>query len=149
LNYKLREVTPMEEEKTKKEPEPEKPKKDLEPDVKDKKYYQAKLEDLGGDAEKFAIKASASIKKAIDQALASRNTVLTIRVNDESNRKLNMLVDAGLFKSRSESAAFLIEEGIKSQPYLFQKITERLEKIDKIKEELKSIVSEEIQKTKK
>jgi len=139
----------MEEEKTKKEAEPEKPKKDPEPDVKDKKYYQAKLEDLGSDVEKFAIKASASIKKAIDQALASRNTVLTIRINDESNRKLNMLVDAGLFKSRSESAAFLIEEGIKNQPYLFQKITERLEKIDKIKEELKSIVSEEIQKNKK
>ncbi len=139
----------MEEEKTKKESEPEKPKKDPEPDVKDKKYYQAKLEDLGSDVEKFAIKASASIKKTIDQALASRNTVLTIRVNEESNRKLNMLVDAGLFKSRSESAAFLIEEGIKSQPYLFQKITERLEKIDTIKEELKSIVSEEIQKNKK
>jgi len=139
----------MEEEKTKKEVEPEKPKKDPEPDVKDKKYYQAKLEDLGSDVEKFAIKASASIKKAIDQALASRNTVLTIRINDESNRKLNMLVDAGLFKSRSESAAFLIDEGIKNQPYLFQKITERLEKIDKIKEELKSIVSEEIQKNKK
>jgi len=139
----------MEEEKTKKEAEPEKPKKDPEPDVKDKKYYQAKLEDLGSDVEKFAIKASASIKKAIDQALASRNTVLTIRINDESNRKLNMLVDAGLFKSRSESAAFLIDEGIKNQPYLFQKITERLEKIDKIKEELKSIVSEEIQKNKK
>ncbi len=139
----------MEEEKTKKEAEPEKPKKDPESDVKDKKYYQAKLEDLGSDVEKFAIKASASIKKAIDQALASRNTVLTIRINDESNRKLNMLVDAGLFKSRSESAAFLIEEGIKNQPYLFQKITERLEKIDKIKEELKSIVSEEIQKNKK
>jgi Arc/MetJ-type ribon-helix-helix transcriptional regulator len=139
----------MEEEKVKKEAEPEKPKKEPEPEVKDKKYYQAKLENLGSDVEKFAIKASASIKKAIDQALTSRNTVLTIRVNDESNRKLNMLVDAGLFKSRSESAAFLIEEGIKSQSYLFQKITERLEKIDRIKEELKTIVSEEIQKNKK
>ena len=139
----------MEEEKVKKEAEPEKPKKDPEPEVKDKKYLQAKLEDLGSDVEKFSIKASASIKKAIDQALTSRNTVLTIRVNDESNRKLNMLVDAGLFKSRSESAAFLIEEGIKSQSYLFLKITERLDKIDKIKEELKTIVSEEIQKNKK
>jgi Arc/MetJ-type ribon-helix-helix transcriptional regulator len=129
--------------------EEEKVKKEAEPEVKDKKYYQAKLDGLGSDVEKFAIKASASIKKAIDQALTSRNTVLTIRVNDESNRKLNMLVDAGLFKSRSESAAFLIEEGIKSQSYLFQKITERLEKIDRIKEELKTIVSEEIQKNKK
>lgn len=130
----------MEEEKTKKDPETE---------SKDKKQqYQAKLDELGTQVEKFAIKTAASIKNAIDQALSARNTVLTIRVNEESNRKLHMLVDAGLFKSRSESAAFLIEEGIKNQSYLFQKITEKLEKIDKIKEELKSIVSEEIDKTK-
>jgi hypothetical protein len=55
-----------------------------------------------------------------------------------------MLVNAGLFKSRSESAAFLIDEGIKSQTALFAKISSKLEKIDIIKEELKNIVSEEI-----
>jgi hypothetical protein len=56
-----------------------------------------------------------------------------------------MLVDVGLFKSRSESAAFLIQEGIKSQEALFAKISTKLKKIDKIKDELKDIVSEEIE----
>ena len=55
-----------------------------------------------------------------------------------------MLVDVGLFKSRSESAAFLIQEGIKNQEALFAKISTKLKKIDKIKDELKDIVSEEI-----
>jgi len=55
-----------------------------------------------------------------------------------------MLVDVGLFKSRSESAAFLIQEGIKSQEALFAKISTKIKKIDKIKEELKEIVSEEM-----
>ena len=90
--------------------------------------------------EKFAVKTAESIKKAIDKALAARNTVLTIRVNEESNKKLNMLVDCGLFKSRSESAAFLIEEGIKNQEPLFSKVKDKLETIDKIREEIKSIV---------
>jgi hypothetical protein len=55
-----------------------------------------------------------------------------------------MLVDAGLFRSRSESAAFLIQEGIKSQRSLFDKIENKLKKIDKIREELKEIVTQEI-----
>jgi len=55
-----------------------------------------------------------------------------------------MLVDVGLFKSRSESAAFLIQEGIKSQEALFAKISTKIKRIDKIKEELKNVVSEEM-----
>ena len=70
--------------------------------------------------------------------------MLTIRVNDECNQKLNMLVEAGLFRSRSESAAFLIQEGIKSQRSLFDKIASKLKKIDQIREELKEIVNQEI-----
>ena len=103
------------------------------------------LDEFGNQVEKFATKTAESIKKVIDKALSSRNTVLTIRVNDECNKRLNMLVNAGLFKSRSESAAFLIQEGIKTQEPLFAKITNKLEKIEKIRDELKSIVSEEIE----
>jgi Arc/MetJ-type ribon-helix-helix transcriptional regulator len=111
---------------------------------KEKKQHRP-LDDFGNQVEKFAVKTAESIRKVIDRALASRNTVLTIRVNDESNKKLNMLVEAGLFKSRSESAAFLIEEGIKSQRDLFAKITDKLEKMEKIREELKVIVSKEVE----
>jgi len=118
------------------------------PETREKKL-QSKLDDLGSQVENLAAKTAESIKRAADKALASRSTVLTIRVNEDCNRKLNMLVDAGLFKSRSESAAFLIEEGIRSQDALFAKIISKLDKIDKIKEELKTIVSEEISHTKK
>ena len=109
------------------------------------KKQQGAFEDFGNQVEKFAVKTADSIRKVIDRALASRNTVLTIRVNDESNKKLNMLVEAGLFKSRSESAAFLIEEGIKSQEPLFSKIMDKLKKMEKIRDELKVIVSNEVE----
>lgn len=109
-----------------------------------KKHRKGKLDELASQVEKIATRTSESIKKVIESALASRNTVLTIRVNDESNKKLNMLVEAGLFKSRSESAAFLIQEGIKSQETLFNKIQAKMKRIESIKRELKNIVSKEI-----
>jgi len=123
----------------------EKSKKNSDSEKKEKKR-QSPLDEFGNQVEKFATKTAESIKKVIDKALSSRNTVLTIRVNDESNKKMNMLVEAGLFKSRSESAAFLIQEGIKYHETLFTKISGKLEKIDKIKEDLKTIVFEDTEK---
>ena len=102
------------------------------------------LEEFGEQVEKFASRTVESIRKTIERALISRNTVLTIRVNGEANKKLNTLVEAGLFKSRSESAAFLIEEGIKHQEALFLRIANKMEKIEKLKGELSEIISREI-----
>ena len=113
-----------------------------------KRAHRDTFEDIGNQVEKFASKTAESIKKVLDKTLSSRNTVLTIRVDNESNIKLNMLVDSGIFRSRSESGAFLINEGIKSQESLFSRIASKLEKIDKIKEELSGIISEEIKATK-
>jgi len=109
------------------------------------KKHKDTLEDLGNQVERIASKTAESLKKVWDKTLSSRNTVLTIRVDDESNEKLNMLVGAGIFNSRSESAAFLIKEGIKGQETLFAKISNKLEKIEKIKMELAGIVAKEME----
>lgn len=109
------------------------------------KEKQTTLDELGNQVGKIAAKTAESIKKVIDKALASRNTVLTIRVNDESFEKMSKLVDAGLFKSRSESAAFLIQEGIKRREDLFTKIEGKLKRMEKIREELKTIVEKEME----
>ncbi|MFZ2053323.1 MAG: hypothetical protein WAU81_03910 [Candidatus Aminicenantales bacterium] len=114
--------------------------KHRDPGKKGKNQVESAISEIGDQMEKLATKTAESIKKAIDKALASRNTVLTIRVNEESNKKLNMLVETGLFRSRSESAAFLIEAGIRSQEALFSRIKDKLETIDKIREELRTIV---------
>jgi Arc/MetJ-type ribon-helix-helix transcriptional regulator len=123
----------------KEQKEDQKPKQDQEQEKK----RQSAFDEFGNQVEKIAVKTAESIRKVVDKALASRNTVLTIRVNDESNRKMNMLVDSGLFKSRSESAAFLIQEGIKNQGVLFSKISSKLDEIEKIRGELQKVVSEE------
>lgn len=114
--------------------------------VKKEKSRQNPLDEFGNQVERFASRTAESIKKVIDKALSSRNTVLTIRVNDECNTMMNMLVESGLFRSRSESAAFLIQEGIKKREELFVKIRGRLEKMEKLREEMKTIISQEMSK---
>ena len=112
--------------------------------TEERKQVKGKLDELTLQVEKVATKTAESIKKLIEKALSARNTVLTIRVNEEANEKLNMLVQAGIFKSRSESAAFLIQSGIKSQKELFDKINDKLKQIEKLRKELRETVAKEI-----
>ena len=64
-----------------------------------------------------------------------------VRVNDESLKQLDALVQSGIFKSRSEAAAFLISEGIKAQEPLFTRIAERIKEIERLRSELKDIIT--------
>lgn len=86
-------------------------------------------------------KATESISKAIESALAARDHVVMVRVNDDSLKQLDALVQSGIFKSRSEAAAFLISEGIKAQDALFARISERIKEIERLRSELKDIIT--------
>jgi len=63
-----------------------------------------------------------SMGKAVTSALQDRANVVMVRVNDETLRHMDMLVEAEITKSRSESAALLISEGIKANARLYDKI---------------------------
>lgn len=77
------------------------------------------------------------------EGLGHRANVVMVRVNEEVLQKLEDLVEAGIFKSQSESAAFLIQEGIKAQEALFQKISEHTKRIRELRQELKDLVNRE------
>jgi len=85
-------------------------------------------------------KATESISKAIESALSARDHVVMVRVNDESLKRLDDLVQSGIFKSRSESAAFLISEGVKAQEALFARIAQKINEIERLRSELKTII---------
>lgn len=85
-------------------------------------------------------RATESIGKAIETALAARENVVMVRVNSDSLKKLDALVQSGIFKSRSESAAFLISEGIKAQEAMFDRIASKIEEIERLRSELKTII---------
>jgi len=66
-----------------------------------------------------------------------------VRVNDESLGRIDQLVEAGIFRSRSESAAFLIARGAAAEAELFEKINEKVAEINRLRDELKGMMGVE------
>ncbi len=85
------------------------------------------------------------IKDALDTALAGRGNVIMVRVNDETLKAIDMLVEAGVCKSRSAGAAFLINQGIEASSDLYDRISGITEQITELKAKLREIVSGELQ----
>jgi metal-responsive CopG/Arc/MetJ family transcriptional regulator len=84
-----------------------------------------------------------SVRDAVSRALKNRDNVVMVRVSDEALRYLDMLVEAGITKSRSESVAFLVNEGIHSSKKLFGRIEEIIAQITALRQQLSAIVVEE------
>ena len=95
------------------------------------------------DAFKQVEKQFENISKALGSALQDRANVVMVRVNDDSLAYLDMLVEADITKSRSESAAFLVNEGIKDNEALFNRIREITDQIVALKSQLRDVVSAE------
>jgi hypothetical protein len=92
------------------------------------------------DVVSMASDVASRMKEALEQALSGRANVVMIRVNDETLKHLDMLVEADICKSRSQSAAFLIGEGIKTNESLFQQISVVAEQIATLRAQLREMV---------
>ena len=97
-----------------------------------KKPTSASLKDAWRQVESFG--------EALGEALQGRGNVVMVRVNDEALAHLDMLVEAEVTKSRSESAAFLINEGIKTNQVLFDRIKAITQQISELREQLRQEV---------
>ena len=83
-----------------------------------------------------------TIKSKTSADRATRDNVVMVRVDAESLNKMDELVEAELAGSRSEAAAYLISEGIKSREPLFDAISAKVAEIRKAKEELRELLEE-------
>ena len=83
-----------------------------------------------------------NIRDTIQGMKGSRENVVMVRIDHASLDRLDDLVEAGIMGSRSEAAAFLIAEGIKSRQGLFDRIGEKIGEIRRAKEELRQLVEE-------
>lgn len=79
------------------------------------------------------------VSSVVKRALHSRDHVLMVRINDEALERITDLKDAGLFRSRSEAAAYLIAEGIATKNDLFDRIQTKIKQIQEIKDELRAL----------
>lgn len=89
---------------------------------------------------KDALERVESLGKTLAGALQDRANVVMVRVNDDALKHLDMLVEADITKSRSESAAFLINEGIKANRDLFGRIGSITEQITALRSQLRESV---------
>ena len=98
------------------------------------------IEELAASVKEFAAKIPDSISKVVERAISGKDLPLMVRVNDETLRRIDQLVETGIFHNRSESAAFLISEGIKAQSALFAQIESKIQEIEKLRGELKTMI---------
>ena len=94
----------------------------------------------GASAGESVGKAINSIVETLEAALTGRGNPVMVRVNDEALAKLDMLVASGICGSRSESAAFLLQQGIEHSEALFSRIAQVTEQITSMRQELQEWV---------
>lgn len=83
------------------------------------------------------------ISRTIERAISAKDDyVVAVKVSPGAQEKVDQLVAAGIFKSRAEAAGFLIEEGIKTQAALFDRVQQKLAEIERLRAELRGMVNE-------
>ncbi|HEY0004900.1 MAG TPA: hypothetical protein VGB17_08820 [Pyrinomonadaceae bacterium] len=81
------------------------------------------------------------ISRTIERAISAKDDyVVAVKVSPEAQEKLEQLVQAGVFRSRAEAAAYLIDEGIKTQSALFDRVQQKLSEIERLRAELRGMV---------
>lgn len=83
------------------------------------------------------------ISRTIERAISAKDDyMLAVKVSADAQHKLGQLVQAGVFGTRAEAAAFLIDEGIKTQGPLFERVEQKLAEIERLRAELRGLVGE-------
>ena len=82
------------------------------------------------------------ISRTIEKAISAKDDyVVAVKISPEAQDKLEQLVQAGVFRSRAEAAGFLIDEGIKTQAPLFERVKTKLAEIERLRSELRGLIA--------
>jgi Arc/MetJ-type ribon-helix-helix transcriptional regulator len=83
------------------------------------------------------------ISRTIERAISAKDDyVVAVKVSHDAQEKLEQLVQAGVFRNRAEAAAYLIDEGIKTQSPLFDRVQQKLAEIERLRAELRGMINE-------
>ena len=106
-------------------------------DAKRQKRIVVVKSDAAGESEaELLATSSESLEDVLSMVLSGREHVVMVRVNDETLRKLDSLVESGLCSSRSSAAAFVLHQGIESNPELFQAVEEATDQMSEVRKNL-------------
>lgn len=83
------------------------------------------------------------ISRTIERAISAKDDyVVAVKISPAAQEKVDQLVQAGIFRTRAEAAGFLVEEGIKTQTALFDRVQTKLAEIERLRAELRGMVNE-------
>lgn len=81
------------------------------------------------------------ISRTIEKAISAKDDyVVAVKISPEAQDKLEQLVQAGVFRNRAEAAGFLIDEGIRTQSALFERVRQKLAEIERLRAELRGLI---------
>lgn len=116
---------------------------DHEGDGDDRAHVGSSVRDMAARIPEQLSAIGRDISRTIERAISAKDDyMLAVKVSHDAQIKLGQLVQAGVFGTRAEAAAFLIDEGIKSQGPLFERVEQKLAEIERLRAELRGMVGE-------
>jgi len=108
----------------------------------DRERMSSSVRDIASRIPESLSSIGRDISRTIERAISAKDDyVVAVKVSHEAQEKLENLVQAGVFRSRAEAAAFLIDEGIKSQTPLFERVQQKLHEIERLRAELRGMIN--------
>jgi Arc/MetJ-type ribon-helix-helix transcriptional regulator len=108
----------------------------------DRERMSSSVRDIASRIPESLSSIGRDISRTIERAISAKDDyVVAVKVSHEAQEKLENLVQAGVFRSRAEAAAFLIDEGIKSQTPLFDRVQQKLHEIERLRAELRGMIN--------
>jgi len=86
------------------------------------------------------VKLFDSLGKALVTTLQDVSNLMIIKVDAGTRERLDLLVDAGVAKSRGKAAAQLIDEGINATEVTFDRIRRTRAQISELRQQMRSLV---------
>lgn len=103
--------------------------------------YEDRAQKSLNDLSEFLSGIGRTLEEGVRTAMQGRGNVLMVRVNDDTLNHIDTLLQAGLFKTRSEAAAYLLHEGIGSKREVFDRISSTAGEITRLRDEMRSALS--------
>jgi Arc/MetJ-type ribon-helix-helix transcriptional regulator len=116
---------------------------EAEGDADDRTRAASSVRDIASRIPESLSAIGRDISRTIERAISAKDDyVVAVKVSPSAQEKVDQLVAAGIFRSRAEAAGFLIEEGIKTQSALFERVQQKLAEIERLRAELRGMVNE-------
>ena len=112
-------------------------------DAEDRTRAASSVRDIASRIPESLSAIGRDISRTIERAISAKDDyVVAVKVSPAAQEKVDQLVSAGIFRNRAEAAGFLVEEGIKTQAALFDRVQQKLAEIERLRAELRGMVNE-------